>query len=502
MKKEIVALVIVIPSIIFFSATIDLNNLDNYQNQYIPPYISKDNTPNDNPITDEGATLGRILFYDKNLSVENTISCGTCHIQEFAFSDTSNVSSGINGNQTPRHSMRLINTRFGDEEKFRWDESALTLEKQMTIPIKAETEMGFSGVNGMPDFNDLVLKLNAIPYYPDLFNYVFGDPLINKVRIQKALAQFVRSIQSFDSKYDIGRAQVLNDLDPFPNFTNAENIGKELFINSFEWIEDTITVADVPGDPGGTFNVAKRINGGFNCATCHVPPEFSIDPNSLNNAFVRPPSNNPTDPSWLDGTRSPTLRDLIQSDGVTLNGGMFHSGQAYFLMDIFGHYEFRRLDTVDNTNLDPRLTRISPMSGEKIGILLNSTAVERQRINAFLATLTGVDVYTNEMWSDPFDSLGNISVTGLPVLTSTSVISETNEIELYYNIRKEEYILIGPANIYNIEILDMTGQRLISYYLKGSNQSIQLPSLSIGVYIVKILDQSNNLAKLKKIIIK
>jgi len=399
------------------SGTIDLNDLFNYENQTIPAYITKDNTPSDNPITDEGATLGRVLFYDKKLSVDNTISCGTCHIQEHAFSDLNAVSLGINGHSTLRHSMRLVNARFGDETSFRWDESASSLEIQMTIPIKTETEMGYSGENGNPSFADLISKMEAIDYYPQLFTFAFGDSTITEERIQKSLAQFVRSIQSFDSKYDLGRAQVDDDLEDFPNFTNIENQGKRLFIESFEWEEDTISVMDVPGDPGGLFNVAKRINGGFDCATCHVPPEFSIDPNSLNNAFVRPPSNFPGDPSWLEGTRSPTLRDLIKpninvmnDDGETLNGGMFHSGQAVFLKDIFGHYEFRRLDTLDNPNLDPRLSRISPSTGEKIALLLNSTAMERRRINSFLATLTGIDVYTNEKWSDPFDSLGNIVI--------------------------------------------------------------------------------------------
>ncbi|MEM9079868.1 MAG: cytochrome-c peroxidase, partial [Verrucomicrobiota bacterium] len=412
------------------SGVLDVGRLKNYANQWVPAYITRDNTPFDNVITDEGATLGRVLFYDPILSADNSISCASCHVQEHAFSDLANVSVGIDGNLTPRHSMRLVNARFGDEEKFRWDETADSLEEQMIIPIKEEAEMGYSGENGMPGFGDLLLEMGATNYYPALFTFAFGDAAITEERMGKALAQFVRSIQSFDTKYDVGRAQVGDDLTDFPNFTADENEGKRLFIEGFEWEEDTHTVQDVPGDPGGTFPVAKRISGGFDCATCHQPPEFSIDPNSLNNAFVRPPSNFPGDPSWLDGTRSPTLRDLIKADGETLNGGMFHSGQALFLKDIFGHYEFRRLFEDDNTNLDPRLKRVSPTTGENIGLLLNSTARERRQINAFLATLTGSDVYTNEKWSDPFDAAGNLALLNELRVTSIGYAADGGTVSL------------------------------------------------------------------------
>ena len=169
MKKKFTIILLLVCAVALVSSTIDLDNLDNYANQSIPSYITRDNTPTDNPITDEGATLGRVLFYDKKLSADNTISCGSCHIQEHAFSDFDTVSTGINGNRTPRHSMRLVNARFGDEEKFRWDESAATLEEQTTIPIKMAAEMGYSGTSGMPDFADLITKMDTVSYYPGLF---------------------------------------------------------------------------------------------------------------------------------------------------------------------------------------------------------------------------------------------------------------------------------------------------------------------------------------------
>lgn len=117
--------------------------------------------------------MGRILFYDKNLSSNNTISCSSCHKQEFAFSDSNIASTGVNGT-TGRHSIFLINSRFATETKFFWNERAINLETQTTMPIKDHGEMGFSGENGDLSFDDLITKLSAIGYYKELFKFVYG----------------------------------------------------------------------------------------------------------------------------------------------------------------------------------------------------------------------------------------------------------------------------------------------------------------------------------------
>src|SRR6478672_2445909 len=104
-----------------FGTNINLKALANYANQTKPAYIIKDNTAG-NSITDTKATLGRVLFYDKSLSINNTIACASCHKQEFAFSDPAIASAGVLGGTTGRHSMRLVNSRFATERKFFWDE--------------------------------------------------------------------------------------------------------------------------------------------------------------------------------------------------------------------------------------------------------------------------------------------------------------------------------------------------------------------------------------------
>ena len=204
-----------------FGNNIDPNNLANYANQIIPAYIRKDNAGS-NILSDAKATLGRVLFYDKNLSVNNTISCGSCHIQTFAFGDTALASEGVLNGRTGRHSMRLVNARFAVESKFFWDERAISLEAQTTQPIQDHAEMGFSGLDERPALDSLIRKLSGIPYYKELFMFVYGNTEITEVKMQECLAQFIRSIQSFDSKYDAGRMLVANDNQNFPNLPHRK----------------------------------------------------------------------------------------------------------------------------------------------------------------------------------------------------------------------------------------------------------------------------------------
>ena len=351
---------------------IDFNNLPDYANQSIPNYITKDNTTPSNPISDEIATLGRVLFYDKQLSSNNTIACASCHKQVLAFGDNAQASTGVNG-LTGRHSMRLVNARFSAEIKFFWDERAETLETQSTMPIQDHIEMGFSGEDGDQDFNDLISKLEALDYYPALFNFAFGSETINEDRIQDALAQFIRSIQSFDSKYDQGRVLANNDGQPFVNFTQEENMGKQLFLA-----------------PPVFNNAGQRIDGGLGCAGCHQAPEFDIDPNSLNNGMIGSIASGIPD---LIVTRSPSLRDAVKADGST-NGLFMHNGALATIDQVLSHYN--EINLTNNSNLDPRL-----MPGGN-GQDLNLTQTERDAVIAFIQTLGGTDVYTNQKWSDPF----------------------------------------------------------------------------------------------------
>ena len=361
------------------SGVLDLTTLSNYAAQPIPTYITRTNTTAGNAITDKGATLGRVLFYDKRLSKDNTIACASCHQQAHAFGDPATASTGVAGT-TSRHAMRLVDARFSLEVKFFWDERAATLEAQTTQPIQNHVEMGFSGTSGDQAFSALITKLSAIDEYRVLFMLTFGTTSITEARVQLALAQFVRSIQSFDSRFDTGQTATGDSRLPFPNFTAQENNGKTLFLNA---------------PPGGA-----------GCAGCHVPPEFGIDPNSRNNGVITQIGGG-TD---LTNTRSPSLRDLLNPLGVP-NTTFMHDGSFATLAQVVNHYN---LIPADNTNLDPRLRRPGgqPQS-------LNLTQQQKHDLAAFLGTLTGTAVYTDARWSDPFNAQGQLTLIVLPANTIT-----------------------------------------------------------------------------------
>ncbi|MDF2382728.1 hypothetical protein JMG10_14700 [Nostoc ellipsosporum NOK] len=358
-----------------FGNKIDPANLANYANQSIPGYITRDNSAG-NVITNAKATLGRVLFYDKNLSIDNSIACGSCHKQEFAFSDTALASTGVQTGVSARHSMRLVNSRFSAEVHFFWDERAATLEAQTTRPIQDHAEMGFSGQNGRPDINVLIQRLSAIDYYKELFQFVYGNTTITEQRMQECLASFIRSIQSFDSKYDAGKAVAGNDNNPFPNFTAQENQGKQLFLQPPQF------------DANGS-----RIAGGAGCQGCHRAPEFDIDPNTRNNGITGK-LNNAAGAPELTNTKSPTLRDVVNAAGNS-NGPFMHSGIFATLQAVIGHYNIITI-TAGNNNLDPRLTPGG--NGQR----LNLTPAEINAIAAFMRTLSGTNVYTDAKWSNPF----------------------------------------------------------------------------------------------------
>ncbi|MCX6262949.1 MAG: cytochrome-c peroxidase [Bacteroidetes bacterium] len=355
-----------------FGTEINPLSWTNYAGQTHPDYIVKDNGIN-NPIINAKATLGRVLFYDKSLSVTNTVACANCHKQEFAFSDSAQASQGVLGGTTDRHSMRLINTRFAEEVHFFWDERAATLEAQTTQPIVAHNEMGFSGVSGRDNLTTLLAKLQGIDYYKELFTAVYGDVTVTEPRLQECLAQFIRSIQSFDSRFDSGRAQVNNDRTNFPNFTTEENTGKSLFITPPVFDANSI-----------------RISGGLGCNACHRAPEFDIDPNSKNNGVIASISGASVD---ISVTRSPSLRDVVNANGVT-NGPLMHSGVIKNLGTVIAHYA---AGIVNNANLDGKLKP----NGRNVQ-QLNLQTGESAAIIAFMKTLTGKNVYTDKKWASPF----------------------------------------------------------------------------------------------------
>ena len=339
-----------------------------------PSYVQLDNRMGAG-IDDKKATLGRVLFYDKNLSFNNSIACASCHQQNAAFGDTSSRSIGLDGGLTGRQSMRLANLRFSSEGKMFWDERAISLNDQVTQPIQDHIEMGFSGLQGQPGMNSLLTKLDSIPYYNELFSWAFGNKSASEAFIAEALTDFVSSIESFDSKYDQGVQTSGTINGPFSNFTVEENHGLELFLT-----------------PAQLNSSGIRTGGGIGCAGCHSPPEFSIGAGIHNNGVDHVAG----DPSGFDttNTKSPSLRDVLNSSG-TPNTPMMHTGDFLEFTTIIEHYN-EVIPDVNNTTMDPRLAK-----GPSV-VKMELTTSEREDLESFVMTLTGSALYSDVRWSSPF----------------------------------------------------------------------------------------------------
>jgi cytochrome c peroxidase len=172
--------------------------------------------------------LGRILFYDPILSKDNTISCASCHSPFAAFAHTDHaLSHGINDRIGFRNSPALMNLAW--QKTFMWDGAIHHLEMQALAPISNPLEMD-EGIS------HVVKKLQASEQYPKLFYKSFGDSTITGQHTLKAIAQFLLTLVSANSKYDsVQRKEAI--------FTEQEKNGYVLF---------------------------KK-----NCSSCHTEPLFS-----------------------------------------------------------------------------------------------------------------------------------------------------------------------------------------------------------------------------------
>ncbi len=338
-----------------------------------------DNTPRSNPTTNEGATLGRVLFYDRRFSKDGTVSCASCHSQKHAFSDPDRFSKGVGGKRGDRNAMPLVNVKFVENGKFFWDERATTLETQVLMPIEDRNEMAHKV--------DLVVEtLRLDPAYAPLFRQAFGDEDITAERVAKALAQFVRSIVSYQSKFDEGLAQAGEIRDDFANFTEAENLGKKIFLGDHD-----------------------RTSRG-NCATCHLRNYafFRNDNKAVQSALFIPDRllNNgldqelaTTDNGVGDLTLNARHYGLFKTPdlrNVELTAPYMHDGRFQTLEEVVDHYN---TGVKLHPNLDPQLRAGRGRPGVR---LMRLEPHESAALVAFLKTLTDHKLSNDPKYSDPF----------------------------------------------------------------------------------------------------
>jgi cytochrome c peroxidase len=344
--------------------TIDFADVANYSAPELPAYFDEtvaalDNSPKSNAIDDRVATLGRVLFYDLRLSTNDRASCASCHQQALGFTDSMRFSNGIIGAATTEaHAMRLGNLRYWQPGTAFWDRRAANVEAQTSQPFHSLVEMGWGGDAG--GFDDLIRKMGATNYYPELFDWAFGSPAITEPRIQQALAQFVRAMVSSSSRWDEGYAKVFSPTAPnraldidLPNFTPQENRGRRLFMTA---------VAD----------------GGAGCSSCHLPPTFALTADARSNGL---------DAGETRLFKAPSLRS------VGLTGPYMHDGRFATLAEVVDFYDH---GIQDGPALDPRLRQGGRPQR------LNLRAADRAALVAFLMTLNDDALIADERFSDPF----------------------------------------------------------------------------------------------------
>ncbi|MEM1056499.1 MAG: cytochrome c peroxidase [Bacteroidota bacterium] len=304
-----------------------------------------DNTPDDNPITNAGATLGRVLFYDVRLSRNETVSCATCHQQEHGFSDPEPLSVGFLGKTTSRNSMGLAFARFDSNRRFFWNIRARSLEHLALEPIQDPIEMGMT-------LDDLTARLETTDFYPDLFDDAFGTPEVTSERVAQALSQFIRTIVTTNTRYDAAReAQGGMHGRQMPGLTDQENQGLQLFV-----------------DRG--------------CQGCHMGDLF-VGTGPTNNGLDSIP-----DPETFIGRfKTVSLRN------VALTAPYMHDGRFETLEDAIDHYS---TGIRANRGLDARLLGLDGP------LLRNFSDEETAALVAFLETLTDTTLATDPRWSNPF----------------------------------------------------------------------------------------------------
>ncbi len=312
----------------FASCRIDKRFDNSNGNQILTPYtlnipagITAPVIPADNPLTEEGIALGRKLFYDKILSADNSQACATCHDLKFGFTDNNNsFSTGIDKIVGTRNAMPLFNLDWKTHGMF-WDGRSPTMETQVLGPIQNPIEMHQT-------LDATVAKLKAHPEYPKLFKQVFGTANITPEMIGKAIAQFERTMLSFNSTFDRNRLSLSRNLS-----INLQKIANDT--NAFHKISSSIErgmVIFYSPDP------TLRFSG--HCSHCHGAKASGndilfTDDRFHNNGLVTSDSGrmaftkNPYDRGFFI---TPSLRNL----GFT--APYMHDGSLKTLKEVIDHY--------------------------------------------------------------------------------------------------------------------------------------------------------------------
>jgi cytochrome c peroxidase len=378
-KLSLLALSILTIAIIFSCKKQNFDTALNYSSEPTLPQTVDNYSASTN---DNLATLGRVLFYDRKLSLNNSISCGSCHKQEVAFSDGKQFSVGLEDIKSTRNTPAIF-PKFG---KMFWDGRADSLAQLVLMPIANHTEMKIF------DFDALISKLKNTTYYPGLFNKAFGTNDISQAKIQKALKEFILNFNFSKNKFSSSVATFTNT-NPIP-LNTSESIGKDVFFgkgncsgchhiqpngygNTSQW--HNIGLDEVYADNGiGGFTNNQTQNGAF-----MVPVLLNVEL---------------TAPYMHDG-RFKTLEEVVEhyNSGVKNNPNLDWMFKDFSMFDGLTDAQIiAQFDTNHNGEIEEsELPQGVPKK-------LNLTITEKKGLVDFLKTLTDRSVLSDARFSDPF----------------------------------------------------------------------------------------------------
>jgi len=317
--------------------------------------LTEPELPADNRLTEQGVKLGRMLFYETRLSGDNSLACASCHKQENAFSDTNRFSTGIDGLEGHRQAMSAVNMLWNTNGYF-WDGRAQKLRDQSIIPIQDDLEMNETMEN-------VVEKLEQDTLYKHQFFRAFGSEDISSYRVGLALEQFMNSIVSYRSKYDLF-------LEGEATFTEEEELGMELFFDEY--------------------NPYFPETSGADCGHCHGGKNFSSQEYMNNGLDSIYNDNGRYDVTGLESNRGAMKVTTLRN--IELTPPYMHDGRFNTLEEVIDHYnEGLRY----NPSLDPAL--IMTMGS---GLMLNGT--DKDALIAFLRTLTDSSLIQDSRYASPF----------------------------------------------------------------------------------------------------
>jgi cytochrome c peroxidase len=314
---------------------------------------------NGNELTVEGVRLGRMLFYDKQMSLDNSISCGSCHKQDNGFSDPDRLSEGVGGSLGKRQAMAIFNTAWHTNEFF-WDGRSHLLRDQSLKPIEDGLEMKETLAN-------VISKLKGEQLYLDQFTRAFGDDDITSERMSLALEQFMNSIVSNQSKYD-------DHLAGSATLTDSEERGRVLFFAEYNPSFPEVSGADCAHCHGGNnFDNNRYMNNGLDIESEQT--DIGREDVSL-------------DPADKAKFKVPSLRN------VELTAPYMHDGRFTSLEEVVNHYN-------ENIHISPTIDPALEYTTQT-GLMLSDQ--DQNDLIAFLKTLTDETLATDDRYSDPYDN--------------------------------------------------------------------------------------------------